>query len=129
MSVSSSHFYESAKTSLAAADEMGFRNCVSRSYYAMYHEVLSVLTESVPSYVGMGSHACLLTYLQDSHSPEPHDKQQLKRLSFILKMQRDKRHDADYELDSDGIDDSVAQDSLDAYEQIQNICAKLKKAA
>jgi uncharacterized protein (UPF0332 family) len=129
MPVSSSQFYDSAKMNLEADDEMGFRNCVSRSYYAMYHEVLSILTESIPNYVGMGSHVCLLTYLQDAHSPEPHDKMQLKRLSFILKMHRDNRNNADYELHIDSIDKSLAEDSLDAYEQIQSICAKLKKAA
>lgn len=129
MPVSASDFFESAKQSFEIQDEIGFRNCISRSYYAMYHEVLSILNEDIPKYAGMGMHSCLLAYLEDRQSPEPYDKNKLSQLSFILRVQRDNRHDADYELDSETIDDVIAENTLAAYRKIAGICSELKKEA
>lgn len=127
MPVNASDFFNSASSSFEEKSEIGFRNCVSRSYYAMYHEVLSILNEEIPKYQGMGVHSCLLAYLEDRQSGEPYDKNKLSQLSYILRAQRDKRHDADYELDKTGIDSAVAENSMAAYKKISGICGDLLK--
>ncbi|MDH6024956.1 hypothetical protein [Vibrio splendidus] len=78
------------------ADE---RSAISRSYYAMYHKVLSILDNEPWTYGGKGCHASLITYLEkDAANEESIDHRQLKRLSYQLKQSRDNRVIADYEL-------------------------------
>lgn len=129
MPVNSVDFYQSAKENLTIGNEIGYRNCVSRAYYGMYHEVLSIINEEIPSYATKGAHACLITYLAEGSSAEPYDSKELVKLSYILKQHRDNRFEADYELDSDAVDSLMAENSVKAFERIESICSGLRKAA
>lgn len=129
MSVSGKDFLEFAEFSLDLDTEIGFRNSVSRAYYSIYHTVLDIIEGNIPNYSGGGSHSSLIKYLEDSSNPEKYDKRQLKRLSYILKQQRDLRCDADYELDIDIITKATANDSIKQAHRIADICSELLNAA
>ncbi|WP_342609235.1 hypothetical protein [Vibrio tritonius] len=81
--------------------EVEYRNVVSKSYYAMYHSVLSILNNKPPRYDKQGVHASLISYLQshDIKSLEQYEPTKLKALSFMLSQYKDKRVAADYCLD------------------------------
>lgn len=94
-------FLETAKRILESENcsEADQRSAISRSYYAMYHKVLSILDNEPWTYDGKGCHASLITYLEkDSANEESIDHRQLRRLSYQLKQSRDNRVIADYEL-------------------------------
>ena len=129
MSVTSYDFIESAKLSFQSKTEIGFRNCISRSYYGMYHSALELIENPIPNYATGGSHHCLINYLADKHNAEKHNKRELLKISYILRQNRDLRCDADYELESDTITFATAEDSITMSEKIVGICLQLAKAA
>ena len=79
--------------------EVYVRNAVSRSYYSMYHKVLSILDSEPPRQKGKGCHANLIDYLK-SHGKglERFESKSLVRLSYMLRQQKERRVDADYKL-------------------------------
>ncbi|EKE79726.1 hypothetical protein [Idiomarina xiamenensis] len=130
MSVNAEDFYNSARLNYQQKDEMGFRNCVSRAYYASYHQTLSILTAKIPSYSGKGVHSCLITYLLElKHEYEPYDSRKLNQIGYILKQQKDNRCDADYELNGETIDCVAAEQALSSFDRVAALCAKLEQAA
>lgn len=81
-------------------DEIHIRTAISRCYYSMYHKALSLLQSTPFKYPNMGCHASLVRYLlEDAARNERHSPLKLKRLSYMLQQEKDKRVHADYELD------------------------------
>ncbi|HEQ3533769.1 TPA: hypothetical protein VGS95_002085 [Vibrio parahaemolyticus] len=103
-----------------ASNEPEYRNVVSKSYYAMYHSVLSILENQPPRYGGEGVHASLISYLEsyDVKTCERHNPMSLKALAIVLAQYKDKRVIADYKLDL-----TVTKEQA---EDIANAAARLK---
>lgn len=75
------------------------RSAISRYYYAMYHKVHSIL-EQEPLDYNKGCHENLIKYLKnEAQHDEPHDFRILVRLAESLRQERDRRNNADYQLD------------------------------
>ncbi|MDB2331390.1 HEPN domain-containing protein [Alteromonas sp.] len=129
MAVEGKDFLEFAKSAVSHGTEIGFRNAVSRSYYSIYHTVLSLVEQQIPNYAGGGTHSSLIKYLEDPSCPERFDKRQLRRLSYILRQQRDLRCDADYELDVDTITETTAEDCIEQAMKVCSICQSLSSQA
>lgn len=129
MPVSRECFLTSAQDSMATGSEIGYRNCISRSYYSMYHSVLAILENDIPHYSDGGVHASLLKYLEFSGSCEPHCSRQLRVLSYILKSARDMRCKADYDIESDQISKPSAEDAITRANRVIAMCDTLKAAA
>ncbi|EMC2457160.1 hypothetical protein VB891_002286 [Vibrio cholerae] len=122
MSIEIRDFITAAEHCKAMDNELGYRTCVSRVYYAMYHEALSFVGKDLPSFEGVGVHKKLVEYLLNP-PPEMKNKQlrsKHKRAARILGMWKNKRVCADYELDS-AVQPGDADDSLEAYKQLLNI--------
>ena len=98
MSITSSDFLNIAKYCLDNDDEAGFRSCISRAYYAMYHESLSSL-KFAPKF-SSNHHGNLIGYMTtpSEHKAEPFDSHLIKVLGYNLKQQRDARNEADYRI-------------------------------
>jgi uncharacterized protein (UPF0332 family) len=129
MAIAGEDFLESANRSLDEGDEVGFRNAISRSYYAMYHKVLSTITSEIPRYSGGGVHSSLLSYLEHSAIGEPYDSREMKKFSYMLKASRDLRCLADYEIGRDDISRVMAEDALLRAKKLIERCTELKDAA
>jgi uncharacterized protein (UPF0332 family) len=126
MSVSGADFYNIAVEHKALDSEIGYRNCVSRAYYSMYHSVLAILKGKIPHFATGGVHHRLIEYLVDRNNDESHDSTKLRQLSYILKHARDLRHNADYEIDSSDITQLTAEDALNQANRVMSICEQLK---
>ena len=129
MSVESSDFHEVAKDSYRLETEIGYRNCISRAYYSMYHCALGLVTCEIPKYEKHSVHGCLLTYLEKGSSEEPYSPKKLRMLSYILRQHRENRNKADYELDADGVGKLMADGALVAATKVAALCEELKRAA
>ncbi|CAH6804837.1 HEPN domain-containing protein [Vibrio chagasii] len=106
--------------------ESHIRCTISRSYYSMYHKVLETLDNSPYAYTGKGCHASLIEYLQsDAKNEERIDFSQLRRLSYMLKQEKDRRVDADYRLEFEfsGIH---AEQSIQTAKRCSQMCDDLK---
>lgn len=128
MSINSSDFLESAKRCFALSTEVDFRNSVSRSYYAMYHEARTSLT-CLPSYSG-SQHSNLIGYLASKaeNKLEPYDAYKMKLLGYQLNQQRKARHEADYDLQSIDVTDTIAEVAIKSAEDFLNEWKTLKKS-
>lgn len=101
------------------------RAVISRSYYSMYHKVLSILDKTPRTYENKGVHASLIKYLSsDAASDESIDFNSLKSLSYMLKQEKDNRVLADYQI-KDEIGENVALRSLATAERFINKCDQL----
>lgn len=129
MPVESNDFYEVAKDSYRLSTEIGYRNCVSRAYYSMYHCALEIVTCEIPKYEKHSVHGCLLTYLKEGASEEPYNPTKLRILSYILRQHRENRNKADYELDTDKVNQLMADAAISAAAKVASMCDELKKAA
>ena len=128
MSVSGNDFLSIAEMYKDLDSEIGYRMCVGRSYYAMYHLVKDLLTHTVPPCKRGGMHEALVVYLQ-THNSEPYCKIELRKLSYILTQGKTLRREADYELDSDDINKDTAEAQVQQTMRLIGICANLSKAA
>lgn len=100
MSINPEDFLRSAE-SIADIEnsEIYARNAVSRSYYSMYHKILSILDREPPRQKGKGCHANLIDYLKNNgEGLECFESKSLVRLSYMLRQQKERRVDADYKL-------------------------------
>lgn len=129
MSVNANDFRVAAEQNYNFETEIGYRNCVSRAYYSMYHNVLELITQEIPRYSQKGVHACLLTYLAEGSADEPYEPKELRKLSYVLQQQKSNRSKADYDLDSDKVGKLMAEDSIAACGKVAQICVDLAKAA
>lgn len=112
MPTTSFEFLESAERCCAEDCEIGYRNAISRAYYAMYHEVKGNLT-SLPSY-SRDHHSNLIGYLRNKaeNKLEPFEASKLKSMAYKLEQQRLSRNDADYDLGNCAIDKNMAEQCL-----------------
>lgn len=129
MSVSPECFLTTAQDSMAIGTEIGYRNCISRAYYSMYHSVLAILENDIPHYTDGGVHASLIKYLEFSGSCEVHCSKQLRVISYILKSAKDIRCKADYDIESEHIAKPSAEDAITRANRIIEMCKILKAAA
>ncbi|EJG0649806.1 TPA: HEPN domain-containing protein [Vibrio parahaemolyticus] len=131
MSVESTAFYEFAQRIMNDwKDEMTYRVCISKSYYCAYHSVKKQI-QHLPSYVGVGVHQSLIEYLQSpstSDVPCKDIRRLYKRLSYILRAQRDSRVIADYHLNSE-VSRKDAEDALNTTKSILKLCDEVDSAA
>lgn len=97
MSITGRDFLEAAEKSLDDLVESSNRSAISRAYYAFYHEVCAVLTNCPPT-----SHEGVINYLLTDHrrKEEPYLLRELTQLGVLLKQQKTKRKQADYDLSS-----------------------------
>lgn len=96
------------------ACEAGYRSCISRAYYGVFHETLASLV-AIPNY-SSNHHANLIGYMTtpSEHKSEPYDSRTLKVLGYNLKQQRDCRNEADYHLTEVTVSEDMAKASLEA---------------
>ncbi len=112
-----------------ASNESEYRSVVSKSYYAMYHSVLSILDNQPPRCNGEGVHASLISYLQsyDVKTCERHNHMSLKALAMVLAQYKDKRVIADYKLDLTVTKDQ-ANDIVNAVTRLKDKCDSLMES-
>ncbi len=122
MSVLSKDFLNFATDSVQRADEIGYRNAVARSYYAMFHEVRALVV-SLPNY-SAHAHDGLIQYLKNPDKDEPYDRMALRGLAAMLQQQKGKRVVADYDLGSD-VNSNDALESVRAAERLFQKCQEL----
>lgn len=91
------------------------RVIINRSYYSMYHKVLSSLDNEPVAYGYKGVHGQLITYLTspDANRDESISEKGRKQLAYALCQERSKRAKADYDMDED-IDFSQAEQTFAA---------------
>ncbi|UQZ10678.1 hypothetical protein M8G38_12805 [Providencia stuartii] len=85
-----------AKDSMNREDEVGYRNAISRAYYAVYHRAYPSM-----KYGPNNSHQGLIDYLvqADTSEREAYDRKDLLALSYALQSMKGMRVIADYNLD------------------------------
>lgn len=96
MTVSSYNFLESAKSIAESSCEISARNSISRAYYAVYHESLSIANDMFPdpnAHLSMGEHVRIKErYLSWDAFPKH------KSVGYILQAMKLERHLADYNI-------------------------------
>lgn len=109
MSINGIDFLKSAMSCLEQDNEAGFRNAISRAYYAMYHETLNLL----PQYKKpkKNHHYSLIDYLHSFKNDES-NVFPYRPLSYRLKQQRNFRNQADYNIDGITITYNNAQATI-----------------
>ena len=109
MAVTSTDLLQVADECLKQHCEGGYRSCVSRSYYAMFHHSLISL-QHVPHFVS-NHHANLIGYMTNKSESklEPFDSHRLKVLGYNLRQMRDARNESDYDLSDVTISEDIAK--------------------
>lgn len=128
MAVKASDFIAVAEACVQLGSEIGYRNAVARSYYAMYHQVLDLLAEQPYQKNGVGVHSSLIQYLQNPSPEEECDRTNLKRLALMLKAAKTNRVKADYNLDSTIFNKCVSEDAIASAQRLFVLCEKSKVA-
>ncbi|MBS4690091.1 hypothetical protein [Aeromonas veronii] len=124
MSVLSKNFLDFAIDSAKRADEIGYRNAVARSYYAIFHEAQEKMV-SLPNY-SAHAHDGLIQYLKNPAKDEPYDKAVLRGLAAMLQQQKGKRVIADYYLNRD-VSESDALESIKTAERFFLKCQEMSE--
>ncbi|MEN4196851.1 hypothetical protein [Serratia marcescens] len=114
MPIKSNDFLVSADECKKCGNEAGYRNAISRAYYAMYHETLHTL-QSVPRY-SSNHHSNLIGYLKTKaeNKLEPYDPNKMKVLGYNLDQQRKARHEADYEVSHVTVSEDMASAAIES---------------
>lgn len=109
MAVKSTDLLQVAHECMSQQTEAGYRSCVSRSYYAMFHHSLACL-EHVPHFVS-NHHANLIGYMtnKSENKFELFDAQRLKVLGYNLRQLRDARNESDYDLSNITVSEDIAK--------------------
>ncbi|WP_414667431.1 HEPN domain-containing protein [Escherichia coli] len=112
MTIQSSDFLRSSEHCLSLDEEVGYRNAVSRAYYAMFHRAGEAL-ENIPS-AEHNHHANLINYMQGRLGlpQENISAARLKLLAYDLRQMRQARNEADYRLTESKVNADVAKESL-----------------
>lgn len=86
-----------SKGCMKAENEVGYRNAISRAYYAAYHCIYPSM-----AYGPQDSHQGLIDYLarSDTSAREQYDKKDLLALHYALKNMKGMRVVADYSLNN-----------------------------
>lgn len=127
MAVNGQNFLDFAKQLISNGDEISFRNCVSRSYYAMYHEVRDTL-KAAPNFA-QSPHDGLIKYLrgQACRGEEPFEESNLRSLAALLFQQKGKRHMADYNI-TDPLEEATAKEAVFFAEKLFKKCQEMKNS-
>lgn len=128
MAVTGNDFLQAAEVYKDLDTEIGYRMCIGRSYYAMYHLVKDLITSDVPPCNKGGMHEALVVYLK-SYNTEPYCKKELRKLSYILTQGKTLRREADYELDNDDMNKKNAEAQIQQALKLADICDELETAA
>ncbi|EMO5815999.1 HEPN domain-containing protein [Raoultella planticola] len=114
MCVNSIDFVSAARLCLNHGDEVGYRSCISRAYYGMFHEAMTSLT-NVPAY-SANHHGNLIGYMTTASEckNEPFDKHKLKVMGYNLKQMRDCRNEADYDITEVTVSKEMAEAGIEA---------------
>ncbi|WP_460883103.1 HEPN domain-containing protein [Pseudaeromonas pectinilytica] len=124
MAVSSKDFLDFAIDVLNRTDEIGYRNAIARAYYAMFHEVTSMMT-SMPVY-SAHAHDGLIQYLNNAGGKtESYSQAELRGLAAILRQQKGKRVLSDYDLQGN-ITSADARESIKTAERLFAKCNQMK---
>ncbi|HFI1945776.1 TPA: hypothetical protein ACOEXB_004376 [Yersinia enterocolitica] len=128
MPISSLEFLSSAEVCLSEQCEMGYRNSISRGYYALYHEIKENLT-CLPAYT-RDHHSSLIKYLRNKaeNKLEPYDPAKLKSMAYKLEQQRLARNEADYDLSSCKVNQKMAEQSMIEVKSIFSEWQQMKRS-
>ncbi|MFL7009303.1 HEPN domain-containing protein [Enterovibrio norvegicus] len=126
MPIDAKEFLDAAETLAKSSNTEAYaRTSISRSYYCMYHKVLSILDSKPMSYDGKGCHASLIDYLANgTRGIEKHDARELRKLSYMLRQEKDTRVAADYKLDME-LTPAHAEQSLKTAKRCFDMCESL----
>lgn len=96
MPVTARQILEAAEELADGGREVDWRNAASRAYYAAFQRCRQlVVEERLPLGESAPAHVAVIDALVANLNPAP-----LKRLGFMLRGCRDRRADADYEIDA-----------------------------
>lgn len=128
MAINGSDFIDSARSCLEQDDEAGYRSCISRAYYGMFHEAMASL-KHVPCY-SSDRHRSLISYMTSTAEckQEPYDKHKLKVMGYKLKQMRDSRNEADYDIARVTISKEMADSGIASAELFFSEWAALKQS-
>lgn len=112
MAIISDDLLGCANSLIEMENESGFRGCISRAYYASYHQALESL-QSVPAF-STNHHSNLIGYMSNKaeNKLEPYDSAQLKVLGYSLRQQREARNEADYHISEVTVNKEMAETAL-----------------
>ncbi|MGP3594167.1 hypothetical protein [Vagococcus sp. WN89Y] len=113
MAVNNSDFFNFAKDCYKRNDEIGFRNVISRAYYAAYHNSLTNVDMPPREF---NHHSGLIKHI-GSLSRE---NQSFQEISRLLRVMRNARNDADYKLEVTATKNMASQ-NLVHYQLIDNL--------
>ncbi|HEN4722026.1 TPA: hypothetical protein U5341_000876 [Yersinia enterocolitica] len=128
MSIASTDIVNAAYGCLGQDTEAGYRSCISRSYYGMYHEAMSSLTH-VPHF-SSNHHGNLIGYMTNTAEckNELYETKRLKLLGYSLKQMRDARNEADYHISEVTVSKEMAETGLESANLFLNKWAELREA-
>ncbi|HBT3131839.1 TPA: hypothetical protein MBF18_003556 [Klebsiella pneumoniae] len=114
MSIHGRDFLTASKSCVDSQCESGYRGAISRSYYALYHEICATLRMCPPT-----THEGVVLYLTTDarRKDEPYEFMSLVQLGAVLKQQKAKRKMADYEL-SQSITELEAKASISVVDKM-----------
>lgn len=123
MSILGKDFITAANKCMELSSETGYRNAISRAYYALYHETCSILTCCPPT-----THEGVVQYLLSDarRKNEPYELMVLVQLGAVLKQQKVKRKRSDYDL-NDTIIESEAISSITTANKLIEKIYEIKK--
>lgn len=124
MSITSKDFLSVAENSLAMGNEAGYRGCISRAYYGLFHATLDMLC-CCPN----TTHAGLIDYLLvgNDRKREPYKLMDLIKVGAVLRQQKMKRKIADYDLNMD-VPETEARLSLSVSAGLIEYINKMKRS-
>lgn len=125
MSITSKDFLSVAENSLTMGNEAGYRGCISRSYYGLFHATLDMLC-CCPN----TTHAGLIDYLLvgNDRKSEPYKLMDLIKVGAVLRQQKTKRKIADYDLSMD-VPETEAKMSLSVSAKLIEYINNMKHSA
>ncbi len=77
--------------------EVCLRNVASRYYYGLFH-LISDSFEDMPKYTDTGVHNSVSEYLERGYTGTKYDRNELKKLSYMMRQAKGLRVKADYTL-------------------------------
>ncbi|QHP58532.1 hypothetical protein [Pectobacterium carotovorum] len=125
MSVQGRDFILAARQCFDLKNEIGYRNSISRSYYALYHETCNMLSHCPPT-----THEGVVSYLLEDarRKKESYELTSLIQLGAVLRQQKIKRKKADYNL-NDSIIESEAIGTIELVCKMINKIDEMKSKA
>ncbi len=118
MAVNNSDFFNFAKDCYERNDEIGFRNVISRAYYAAYHN--SLVNTDMPRRK-CNHHIGLIQHI----ASQGRENQGYQEISRLLRVMRNARNDADYKLGIT-VTKNMASQNLKHYRLIDELWLRVR---